>query len=80
MAAGGSAAGRTADEYELQALRYNWGSAYEIDFSDEHGWRAKRRDGTGELTAATPDGLYGAILADYSDRPVPREFAPPEYS
>ncbi len=74
MASGGTAAGRTAIDYELGALRYNWGSAYQIEFSEEHGWRAKRRDGRGGwLTAATPDELYEVIRADYALKPVPRD-------
>jgi hypothetical protein len=79
-----SSAGRTAAEKalidaELEGLRWNWGDAYEIEFSDEHGWRAKRRDGRGGwLTGADPDGMYKLISEDYSLRPVPRSYAPPD--
>ena len=77
-------AGRTAVEKalidsELEGLTYNWGSAYEIEFSDEHGWRARRRDSLGGwLTAADPDELYKLITGDYATRQVPREYAPDE--
>lgn len=75
-------AGRTAVEkafieHELKALRWNWDTAYEIEFSDTHGWRARRRDGLGAWLAGTdPDELYKAITDDYSVRPVPRGYAP----
>ena len=72
-----TAAGRAARDAELEALRYNWGDAYDVDVTAEHGWRAVRRDGQGApLTAAHPDGLYDAIVADYSARPVPRGVTP----
>jgi hypothetical protein len=77
-----SSAGRTAAEKalidaELEGLHWNWGDAYEIEFSDEHGWRARRRDGQGGcLTGADPDELYKLISEDYRFRPVPRSFTP----
>ena len=77
-------AGRTAAEKariqsELEALRFHWDTAYEIEFDDEHGWRARRRDGLGGvLTGADPDELYKAITDDYSVKPVPRSYAPDE--
>jgi hypothetical protein len=68
----------TAAGYELEALRFDWGDAYEIGFDDEHGWHAKRRDGLGAiLPAADSDGLYGVIAADYRDRPVARDYSAP---
>ena len=79
-----SSAGRTAAEKalidaELEALSFHWGDAYEIEFSDEHGWRAKRRDGQGGwLTGADPDEMYKLISEDYGLRPVPRSFTPDE--
>lgn len=58
----------------LDALRWHWGDAYEIGHDDEHGWRARRRDGLGEdLAAADPDEMYGVIGADYNAKPVPRD-------
>ncbi|HUC25025.1 MAG TPA: hypothetical protein VMA73_20130 [Streptosporangiaceae bacterium] len=77
-------AGRTAVEKALidsglEGLTYNWGSAYEIEFSDEHGWRARRRDGLGGwLTGTNPDELYKAITDDYALKPVPRSYMPAE--
>jgi hypothetical protein len=38
MAAGGAAGGRTADDYALEALRWDWGEAYEIGRDHERGW------------------------------------------
>jgi hypothetical protein len=73
-AAGRTAAGRAAARLELEAVRFDWGEAYEIELDDEHGWRAKRRDGLGGwLDAADSAGLYKVIADDYAFRPVPRE-------
>lgn len=75
-------AGRTAAEQaqidaELEALRFHWGDAYEIEFIDGQGWRARRLDGQGGwLTSANREGVYSAIGADYLLRPVPRSFTP----
>ena len=75
-------AGRTATEQahidaELEALRFHWGDVYQIEFSDEHGWRGRRTGSQdGWLTAADPDGLYKAIRADYALPPLPRRNAP----
>jgi hypothetical protein len=77
-----SSAGRTAAEKvfidaELEALSFHWGDAYEIEFSDEDGWRAKRRDGLGGwLTGADSDEMYKLIGEDYSLRRVPRSCTP----
>lgn len=77
-------AGRTAAEQahidaELGALRFHWGSAYKIEFSDEDGWHAKRLDGRGGwLTGADPEALYKAITDDYTLKPVARSYAPPD--
>lgn len=69
-----TAAGRNLIETELEALRFHWGDAYEIEFSNEHGWQAKRLDGLGGwLTTATPDELYKTITDDYAALPVPRD-------
>jgi hypothetical protein len=63
-----------ADKSALDALRWDWGDAYEIGLDDEHGWHAKRRDGLGGLlTAPGSDELYKAIADDYAFRPVPRD-------
>lgn len=59
--------------HELEALRWDWGDAYEI----EHGWRARRLDGLGGwLTAANSGELYQVIAANYDARPVPRSVTP----
>ena len=58
---------------ELEALRWHWGDAYEIEWDEEHGWRCKRRDGLGDwIHSADPDGLNQAIGADYRMKKVPR--------
>jgi hypothetical protein len=75
-------AGRTAAEQahidtELEALRFHWDTAYEIEFDDEQGWRARRLGSQRDwLTGADPDGLYKEIREDYSALPVPRGFTP----
>jgi hypothetical protein len=75
--AGRTAVSKALIESELEGLRWNWDEAYDIEFSDEHGWRARRRDGLGGwLTGACPDELYKAITDDYTLRPVPRGYAP----
>ena len=77
-------AGRTAAEQahidaELEALRFHWNTAYQIEFDDEHAWRARRLGSQrGWLTGANPDELYKAIREDYSFQPVPRSYAPDE--
>jgi hypothetical protein len=64
------------DEQELAALQWNWGEAYLIGFDDEHGWWASRRDQIGGLiTESGPDELTAAIRADYTLKPVPRDYA-----
>jgi hypothetical protein len=74
MTAGRTAAGKTADDHELEALRWNWGEAYEIGHDDERGWWAARRDRIGSLlTGADPAGLRAAIRADYALNRVPRD-------
>ncbi len=66
--------GTGADLYE--ALVYNWGDAYEITSEGGSGpYTAARRDGLGTLTADSPAKLYDAVVEDYRQRPVPREFA-----
>lgn len=72
-----SSIARAAAEHELKALRWDWGDAYQIEHSDEHGWRARRLDGQGGwLTATGPGDLYGVIAADYALKPVPRNVTP----
>ncbi len=61
-----------ASRTPLRQLRWDWGSAYEIEKG-----RARRRDGLGGwLEAGTVDELETLIEADYTARPVPRDVAP----
>lgn len=56
-------------EDQLDALRWNWGSAYEIE-TDGDTWKARRRDGMeGWITAPDPDTLRNAIVSDYTLKP-----------
>lgn len=71
----------TAAHHALEALRWDWGDAYEIGFDDDRSWHARRRDGLGGwLTATCPDELYEVIAADYAFKPVPRSVMPGEES
>jgi hypothetical protein len=57
----------------LEALRFNWGTAYEIGVDDGQWWY-RRRDGLGgRQTATTPEDLRNMIVTDYGAFPVPRE-------
>ncbi len=57
---------------ELDELKYNWGSAYEIA-ADGGVCTATRRDGKGTLADPLPEGLRLRIQADYTAMPVPRD-------
>ena len=71
--AGRTAAKQALIDAELEGLRWNWGDAYEIEFSDEHGWRARRRDGQGGwLTGAGADELYKVITATTASSRSPK--------
>jgi hypothetical protein len=57
----------------LEALRFDWDTAYRITVEDGQ-WLAWRRDGKGgALAADTPDELRRAIVNDYVFLPVPRD-------
>jgi hypothetical protein len=72
--AAASALEGTARAKALDALRFHWGDAYEIDYDEELGWWAERRDGLGgRLIAADPEELFRDIQADYALNPVPRQ-------
>lgn len=59
----------------LDALRRDWGEAYETE-TDGTPWRARRRDGNGGwLEARSPGDLRSQITADYLARPVGAEGA-----
>lgn len=59
----------------LDALRFDWGDAYEIGLDEDSGvWWARRRDGKGgRIEAPDPDGLRKLILDDYTFLPVRRD-------
>ena len=58
----------------LEALRWDWDTAYMIGHDEEHGWYAARKDKIGELiTADDPDALRREIAENYAMKPVPRE-------
>jgi hypothetical protein len=59
----------------LKALRWHWGSAYSISFSEPDVWTAQRRDNRATLRADDPEGLRDLILSDYSANPVSRQVA-----
>jgi hypothetical protein len=55
----------------LEALRWDWGKAYEIHGADDE-WRARRLDGLGGwMYAASAEELRNQILSDYLIKPVP---------
>lgn len=59
----------------FEALRYDWGSAYEIEH-DGHEWRARRLDGLGGwMHADSADNLRTQIFSDYALKPVPQQDA-----
>lgn len=66
-----AAAGRTAEDHALEALRHDWGGAYEIGHDDERGYWARRLDGLGgDITAGTPGDLAAAMTGDCDLKPV----------
>jgi hypothetical protein len=65
------------EEKALEALRWDWDTAYLIGYDEEHGWYAGRRDRIGELiTADDPDALRRKIAENYAIKPVPARAAP----
>lgn len=65
------------EEKALEALRWDWDTAYIIGHDEEHGWFAGRRDKIGALiTAEDPEALRREIAEDYALKPVPREPRP----
>lgn len=67
------------DRDALEALRFNWGSAYLIGHGDERGWWAARRDRIGDLlTAPDPEKLLNEIAENYAMKPVSRELGAEE--
>lgn len=54
-------AGQLYEAEALEALRLDWGGAWDIGGGSDR-WRAARRDGTGHvLTRASADGLAMAL-------------------
>jgi hypothetical protein len=54
----------------LDALRFDWGTAYEIEGDGDY-WRTRRLDGLGGwLEATNPDALRNKIISDYTLKPV----------
>ncbi len=58
----------------LDALRWHWGEAYVINCLGLGNWTAERRDTHETLRDETPLGLRDRIIADYTARPVSRQF------
>jgi hypothetical protein len=74
-ATGNAAVNHAGDGAALDALRWNWGDAYDIGH-DGNRWWFTRRDGTGGTeTASGPDALRTAIIDNYTLRPVCRDTA-----
>ena len=61
----------------LESLRYHWSDAYLFSYGHDR-WIALRRDKRYFLTADTLTGLEEAIMSDYGDNPVPRDYDPPQ--
>jgi hypothetical protein len=60
----------------LDALRWDWGEAYQIGCRDGRWWY-RRRDGKGATqSAGTPDERRAQIITDYTLRPVHRDSSP----
>ncbi len=62
-----------ARDLELETLRWHWDEAYEITWDDGR-FRAGRHDGRGRLEAGTAAELRALVIADYTERPVPRRY------
>ena len=63
----------------LESLHHTWGDAYLLSYGLDR-WIALRRDKRYFLTADTLTGLEKAIMSDYGDNPVPRDYGPPQPS
>ena len=59
----------------LDDLTWGWGDAYLFSYARDR-WIALRRDTRYFLTAETLAGLEQAIMADYRDNPVSRDYDP----
>lgn len=66
------------DDDPLDAVRWNWDTAYDIRRDAAGRCLASRLDGLGgplPLAAASPEALNELIAADYRARPVSRDVA-----
>jgi hypothetical protein len=61
-----------AGGWTLAEIRHHYGEAYAIG-AWRGGWRARRRDGRGEVTAPDLDALAELIREDYRRDPVSRD-------
>lgn len=60
---------------DLADLIEHWGEAYDIGWhpGSTGGWHAGRKDDGTVLRYRTSQDLHDAIMADYTERPVPRD-------
>jgi hypothetical protein len=67
-----------ADQEKLEALRWDWDAAYEIQMPGaDYGWRARRLDGLGGwMDAGSAEDLRNQIVGDYVTKPVRRPSDP----
>lgn len=61
---------------QLEHLRWNWDTAYIINFIEPGKWMAERRDNHETLRADDADLLRDLIVADYIAAPMPRSAVP----
>lgn len=60
--------------HTLQALRWRWGDAYDINWDcQQKVYRAVRADNGGVLEAEAIEELWSMIRRDYTRNPVPRD-------
>jgi hypothetical protein len=67
-----------AEQRSLEALRWDWGEAYEIEMPGAgHGWRARRLHGLGGwIDADSAEDLLNQTISDHLTRPVRRPSDP----
>jgi hypothetical protein len=61
-----------ARDEPLSALRWHWGSAYQVHHTAPVIWIAQRRDTRETLHADSPEALRDRIIEDYFAHPVNR--------
>ena len=68
----------SANDLALEALCFDWESAYDIGYDAARRYWARRRDGLGgDLTGEDAEALRSRIRADYIMKPLPRDPAIP---